>query len=362
MPSVRTYTIGEAAERSGFTASALRYYEGIGLVQPATRTGAGYRLYDDEALARLAFVSRAKQLGCSLEEITDLVGIWDGERCGPVQRRFHELVTDKLAAAERQIAELAALTDQLRHAASLLAGPAIDGPCSAECACAAIERAAVELTSGRDDRPRRTDSAIVGVGAAACAACCAGPILAFLGGLGVAGMASTLFIGAAGLVLAVAAATAASSSSRRAAASAPYEVPRWCPDRRHRPELHAMEDRDGPDPDLRRHQADRLHGRSGRHPRAHRPGRAHAQQPRPPRAHTARPAPALPRPRRHRRRSPAVRRGREGLLRVLGLRGPARRRRPPPPLGRPPVVDDFFDQLQELFEGDEPITAFSGLL
>jgi MerR family copper efflux transcriptional regulator len=145
---VGTYTISETAERSGFSASALRYYEGIGLVQPAARTAAGYRLYDDGDLARLAFVSRAKQLGCTLEEITDLVGIWDGERCAPVQRRFHELITDKLAAAERQIAELTALTEELRHAASQLAGPPVDGPCSVDCACAAIDTGRVALKVG----------------------------------------------------------------------------------------------------------------------------------------------------------------------------------------------------------------------
>ena len=144
-----TYTIGETAERTGFTASALRYYEGIGLVEPATRTPAGYRLYDDGTLSRLTFISRAKQLGCSLEEITDLVGIWDGQRCGPVQKRFHDLVTTRLADAERQIAELTALAEQLRHAAAQLAGPAIDGPCDEGCACLALENALapVELTT-----------------------------------------------------------------------------------------------------------------------------------------------------------------------------------------------------------------------
>lgn len=55
-----TYTISEAAGRSGFSPSALRYYEGIGLVSPR-RTAAGYRLYDDRAVARLAFIGRAKQ-------------------------------------------------------------------------------------------------------------------------------------------------------------------------------------------------------------------------------------------------------------------------------------------------------------
>lgn len=134
-----TYTIGETAERSGFSASALRYYEGIGLVEAPSRTAAGYRLYDDDTLARLSFIARAKQLACSLEDITDLVGIWDGQRCGPVQRRFHDLVTDKLVETQRQIAELTALADQLRHAALQLSGPAVDGPCDANCACSALE-------------------------------------------------------------------------------------------------------------------------------------------------------------------------------------------------------------------------------
>ena len=141
MRVVSTYTIGEIAHRTGFATSALRYYEGIGLVVPASRTAAGYRIYDDHALDRLAFIARAKQLGCSLEEITDLVDIWDGNRCGPVRRTFHDLVTTKLADAERQIAELTALAEQLRFAATQLSGPAVDGPCEESCACLALDRA-----------------------------------------------------------------------------------------------------------------------------------------------------------------------------------------------------------------------------
>lgn len=143
-----TYTIGETAERSGFSASALRYYEGIGLVVPTTRSDAGYRLYDDRALARLTFISRAKQVGCSLEEINDLVEIWDGERCGPVRERLHDLVTTKLADVERQIAELTELGSQLRHAAAQLAGPAVDGPCSERCACLALDGAVASVQLG----------------------------------------------------------------------------------------------------------------------------------------------------------------------------------------------------------------------
>ena len=130
-----TYTIGEAARRSGFSASALRFYEDIGLVDPPGRTPSGYRLYDDVALARLAFIARAKQLGCSLEEITDLADVWDGQRCGPVQRRFHDLITAKLRDAETQVAELSTFSGQLRAAADQLSGQPVDGPCGPDCAC-----------------------------------------------------------------------------------------------------------------------------------------------------------------------------------------------------------------------------------
>ena len=144
-----SYTIGEVAGRSGFTTSALRYYEGIGLVSPSTRTGAGYRLYDDDSLARLAFIARAKHLGCSLEEITDLVAVWDGT-CEPLQRRFHDLVTTKLAETDRQIAELQALRSQLTGAAAQLAGPTVDGPCDGGCACLSAEgTAAIGLPTRR---------------------------------------------------------------------------------------------------------------------------------------------------------------------------------------------------------------------
>jgi DNA-binding transcriptional MerR regulator len=138
---VSSYTIGEVADRSGFSASALRYYEDIGLVRPAARTAAGYRLYDEHTLARLAFIARAKQLGCSLAEISDLVAVWDGEQCGPVQRRFHELITAKIGSARRQLVELGAFTAQLHTAAEQLSREPVDGACGEGCACVAATAA-----------------------------------------------------------------------------------------------------------------------------------------------------------------------------------------------------------------------------
>lgn len=137
------YTIGEVALRSGFPATTLRYYEDHGLVAPADRTDAGYRIYDDTTLDRLEFIARAKQLGCTLEEIADLVALWDGEDCAPVQRRLHELVTGKIDDAQTRSAELIRFTAQLRSAAARLDADPVDGPCGEGCACLAegIDRA-----------------------------------------------------------------------------------------------------------------------------------------------------------------------------------------------------------------------------
>lgn len=70
--------IKEVAERTGFSAPTLRYYEEIGLLPAPTRTAAGYRTYDEATVERLAFIARAKWLGCSLDEIADLTtaGSW----------------------------------------------------------------------------------------------------------------------------------------------------------------------------------------------------------------------------------------------------------------------------------------------
>lgn len=64
-------------------------------------------------------------------------------------------------------------------------------------------------------RANRDGFSLLGIGAAACLACCAGPSLAFLAGLGIAGLASTLVIGAAGLLITVSAVAASIMIRRR---------------------------------------------------------------------------------------------------------------------------------------------------
>ncbi len=127
--------IKDVADASGFSANTLRYYEQIGLLPESARTSAGYRVYDQRTLDRLAFISRAKQLGCTLEEITGLTTAWDGGQCGPIQDQLRQLVSDKIAAAQQQLAELMTFTSELQHAAIVLERHRPDGPCDDGCGC-----------------------------------------------------------------------------------------------------------------------------------------------------------------------------------------------------------------------------------
>jgi DNA-binding transcriptional MerR regulator len=65
-------TIGKVAQRTGFSASAIRYYERQGLLRPS-RFLNGYRLYDEDAIKTLRFLGQAKTLGITLKEIGQLL-------------------------------------------------------------------------------------------------------------------------------------------------------------------------------------------------------------------------------------------------------------------------------------------------
>jgi DNA-binding transcriptional MerR regulator len=128
------YSISQTAARTGFTPSALRYYERVGLVTP-TRTASGYRSYEDEQIDTLRFVGRAKTFGLSLDEISDVVRLLDGDRCAPVQIRMRELIATKINDSQTKLAELVAFTAELQRLAGRLDGHTPDGPCDESCGC-----------------------------------------------------------------------------------------------------------------------------------------------------------------------------------------------------------------------------------
>jgi DNA-binding transcriptional MerR regulator len=119
-------------------ASTLRFYEQAGLL-PAERTGSGYRVYGEEAVARLEFIGSAKHLGLPLEEIRELLGAWESGVCGDVRERLRPLVAARIAEAELRIAELSAFAAHLAAVHEELGGPAPVAVCGPGCGCVAAQ-------------------------------------------------------------------------------------------------------------------------------------------------------------------------------------------------------------------------------
>ncbi len=104
--------VAEVGRRTGLSRKALRHYETLGLVNPAGRTDAGYRLYDDDALRRIDLVKRAKVLGLRLSEAKEFLHVAEG-CCGDHHPELAALVEGKLAETERRMAELQSLRGTL---------------------------------------------------------------------------------------------------------------------------------------------------------------------------------------------------------------------------------------------------------
>lgn len=104
--------IGEIAARTGVSRKALRLYEKVGIVPAPRRTGAGYRLYGQDTVALLVFVTQARRLGFRLDEIKRIVVLKRAGRapCAHVL----DLVREKLETIEQTLTDLAEVRGQLR--------------------------------------------------------------------------------------------------------------------------------------------------------------------------------------------------------------------------------------------------------
>jgi len=108
--------IGQAASATGVTAKMIRYYESIDLIKQSRRTDAGYRVYGEDDLHALRFIKRSRTLGFSLEQIRDLLSLWqNAERASGDVKTIALAHVDELNA---RIAELTQMRDTLAHLAS----------------------------------------------------------------------------------------------------------------------------------------------------------------------------------------------------------------------------------------------------
>ena len=99
------YKIGQLASLTGLTVDTVRFYENKGLVQASQRSDAGYRLFSADDLARLQFIKRAKAVGFTLDEISELLELRlhpDDHTCEEVK----QVTARKVRELDAKIAEL----------------------------------------------------------------------------------------------------------------------------------------------------------------------------------------------------------------------------------------------------------------
>ena len=104
-------TIGKLAAATGTKAETIRYYEQIGLLPAPARSAGNYRTYEGEHLRRLSFIRRARDLGFSIDQVRELMGLAD-------RREQSCMAVDVIAnqhrdAITRKIADLTALAGEL---------------------------------------------------------------------------------------------------------------------------------------------------------------------------------------------------------------------------------------------------------
>jgi len=104
-------TMGEVTRRSGFAASAVRFYESQGLIS-AERSGGGQRTFERSVLRRLAFIRAAANIGLSLDEIREELACLPAERT-PTKADWQRISRHWRSRLDEQIRALEKLRDGL---------------------------------------------------------------------------------------------------------------------------------------------------------------------------------------------------------------------------------------------------------
>jgi len=106
--STETMTIGNLAKAADVNVETIRYYQRIGLVDEPDKPAQGYRRYPASIIDRIRFIKRAQELGFSLNEITDLLSLNDGN-CDEART----IAEHKREVIQQRIEDLNAMQNEL---------------------------------------------------------------------------------------------------------------------------------------------------------------------------------------------------------------------------------------------------------
>ena len=158
--------IGELARKTGKTSRALHLYEELGLLQPATRTEGGFRLYGADEIARVYWISKLQDMGFSLPQIQSLLGSVAASATAPeAMQGVRELFRAKLDETRKQVTRLLQLERDLAESLAYLEGCRVcSEPAAPEiCSSCASDRRGDEptpsLVAGIHRGPRRAAEA-----------------------------------------------------------------------------------------------------------------------------------------------------------------------------------------------------------
>lgn len=107
------WKIGEVAKQSDVAVETLRFYESRGLIEPAGRTSAGYRLYDESVFERLTFVRKSQAVGFTLDQIAWIIAEAKEGRRPCVEVR--EMARERLKDLDDKLAELRRYRKELKQ-------------------------------------------------------------------------------------------------------------------------------------------------------------------------------------------------------------------------------------------------------
>ncbi len=104
--------IGQAAKRADVSTKMVRHYESLGLLPAVARTDSGYRQYSDKDVHTLRFIKRARTLGFSMPEISELLALWQNKR--RTSENVKRIAASHVVDLDRRIEELSAMKRSLQ--------------------------------------------------------------------------------------------------------------------------------------------------------------------------------------------------------------------------------------------------------